>query len=549
MSNESLASSPFSILRVTPRDGKEQILEAADNASLSEEVEVVNNARSVLINPKNRLSAEVSWLPGLSPRRSAELLQLVRDGPEELINIDSIPKLAKVNLLSDAFIQGAYSDQIDFFSNALEVLTEHINSLDMSEIMRDINEDRVVSKFPMITDEGFISDSVELRIQSISRGIRQSLDDLPTDQLVSVMTVYAEGWTSYGTSVNSHFAELLIDGYEIQAQTFLNAESEAIKNLCKFGRSKATLGGRELEKVVADLDVAVRNWDRVAQPCQLLSEARGLNHDASRDLGFALRSFMIDLHNEFGQTEQSKQLGTLLADVFSEIPELAERIDQDIEALNEIEESSKRSDKERRERLEALAYEAEIGLVFKETLKLTADHISYGAKSFALKDITRVRWGAIRNSVNGIPTGTDYTIGFGDSRSEAVVSLRRSKVFEEFTDRLWKAVGIELLFKIIGELREGRIYKFQNLSISDEYAELTKKGGFFSSSDTKRFSWAEVSATSYGGEFYVMASADQKFSGGMSYIETANAHVFEALIRSNLKNSKASRLSDTFKGQ
>ena len=45
-------------------------------------------------------------------------------------------------------------------------------------------------------------------------------------------------------------------------------------------------------------------------------------------------------------------------------------------------------------------------------------------QSFALDSITQVRWGGVRHSVNGVPTGTT-TIAFGDRRSEAVVELKK----------------------------------------------------------------------------------------------------------------------------
>lgn len=56
--------------------------------------------------------------------------------------------------------------------------------------------------------------------------------------------------------------------------------------------------------------------------------------------------------------------------------------------------------------------------------------------SFPLEQITRVRWGAVKYSVNGIPTGTDYTICFGDNYRLANVATKRQDIFENFIDKL-----------------------------------------------------------------------------------------------------------------
>src|SRR3546814_5902743 len=67
-----------------------------------------------------------------------------------------------------------------------------------------------------------------------------------------------------------------------------------------------------------------------------------------------------------------------------------------------------------------ITYRAEIGVMFKDTLSISPDGISWKGQSFSLDSITRVRWGGVRHSVNGVPTGTTYTIAFGDKRSEEI---------------------------------------------------------------------------------------------------------------------------------
>src|SRR3546814_11568243 len=81
--------------------------------------------------------------------------------------------------------------------------------------------------------------------------------------------------------------------------------------------------------------------------------------------------------------------------------------------------------------------------MFKDTLSISPDGISWKGQSFSLDSITRVRWGGVRHSVNGVPTGTTYTIAFGDKRSEAVVELKKEDIYSKFIEKLWRAVRSE----------------------------------------------------------------------------------------------------------
>jgi hypothetical protein len=65
-----------------------------------------------------------------------------------------------------------------------------------------------------------------------------------------------------------------------------------------------------------------RNWDKIAQPIQLSSKARGIDHEASRDLAYEIRSLAIDLFNKHDMLAQSQRLTGLIQELFSEVPKL-----------------------------------------------------------------------------------------------------------------------------------------------------------------------------------------------------------------------------------
>jgi len=159
--------------------------------------------------------------------------------------------------------------------------------------------------------------------------------------------------------------------------------------------------------------------------------------------------------------------------------------------------------------------------------------VEWKGQRFPLESITSIRWGAVSNSINGIPTGTDYTIAFGDARSSAIVQTRRREVYDSTTDRLWKAVGIRLIEETLHLLRNGKTITFGGAVIDDKGVQLTKRG-FFSKENVYR-EWANVTYNSYNGSLFFVDKNDSKTNLELSYLTTWNAHLLEAIVRLSYK--------------
>ena len=221
---------------------------------------------------------------------------------------------------------------------------------------------------------------------------------------------------------------------------------------------------------------------------------------------------------------------------------MAERVSADSEALSEISERRKTEDEEKRQWEEEITFSAEVGIVFKDTLAISSKGISWKEKTYPLESITRVRWGGVRNSVNGIPTGTDYTVAFGDSRSEEVVHIKREWVYTKFTDRLWRGVGVKIMTGILNSLRSGQEVRIGDAVIRDDSIVLIKHK-LLSSNEQLRFLWGQTHIWSADGSFFIGAKDDKKTYATMSYIGTSNSHVIEQIIRVAFKKPGLVRLS------
>ena len=543
LTKTALHQSPFAILGVTTRDDRRRIVELAEEKSLELDHEVCQKARSDLTNPRNRLSVEMAWLPGVSPRKASQLLDNLVHNPMAIREESGLPTLAHLNLLAAAFesVDGKHdADDLAEFIMETAYLAEELSPED---VLRDLNEDRAVSGFPEVRALDQIEAELNERKRYYRIAIKDALDRLPPMTLIQVMTEAVDGVTSGGEDHAPGLVDDLVDSYEVETQGILQKEAENVHKLIKVAREHADSGEAAVKPYVDKLDVVARNWDKIAQPIQLSSKARGIDHEASRHLAYEIRSLAIDLFNKHDMLAQSQRLTGLIQELFSEVPEIADRVEEDADALADIFQQRQQAVARKDEWAREITYRAEIGVMFKDTLSISPQGVSWKGQNFPLDSITRVRWGGVSHSVNGIPTGTTYTIAFGNRSSEAVVELKKQDIYSTFIDKLWRAVCVRLLTEMLEALKDGRDLHFGDALLHDDGITLVKRK-FLGSNEKVRCSWGQVHVWSADGSFCIGAKDDKKVNAGISYIHGANTHVLEQAIRMGFKKPGMRRLSE-----
>ncbi len=154
-----------------------------------------------------------------------------------------------------------------------------------------------------------------------------------------------------------------------------------------------------------------------------------------------------------------------------------------------------------------------------------------------------MRWGGVRHSVNGIPSGTDYTVAFGDNRTESVVSIKREATYTKFTEKLWRAVCVRLMTDILRTMKNGSEVQFGEAAVRDDGITLIKHK-FLGSNEAVRYPWSQVQIWSADGAVVIGAKDDKKAYASLSYIQIPNAHILEQIIRIAFKKAGFRRLSD-----
>lgn len=543
MKETALHQNAFWLLGATTRDDRRRIVEIAEEKSLHLDHELCQKARSDLTNPRTRLAVEMAWLTGVSPNKAEQLTRQLLKEPMSVRSESGIPTLAHANLMAAAFEGIDGQDSSEEVAEFILELAYLVDDLSPDDVLRDINEDRTISGFPEINGIDLVQSELASRKRYFRDAIKDALNRLPPDTIVATMTKAVDSATGGGEYHAPEIIDELVDSYEVEAQGFLPKEAENALKLIQATRDSAVSGERAVNPLIDKLELVTRNWDRVAQPIQLSAKARGIDHRPSHDLAFSIRSLAIDLFNEYDMLPQAKRITNMLQELFSELPELAEKVGEDTDALEGIFKNRKEAEAQRDEWAKEITYRTEIGMIFKDTLSISPEGVMWKNKSYPLDSITRVRWGGVSRSVNGIPTGTTYTIAFGDNRSEAVIELARQDVYTKFLDKLWRAVCVRLLTDLLGTLKAGKQIVFGDAVVTDDGVLLVKHK-FIVANERVSCKWYQVHIWSAGGSFFIGAKEDKKTYTSLSYIYTPNVHILEQAIRMAFKKPGIHVLSD-----
>ncbi|MES2242551.1 MAG: hypothetical protein V4639_06735 [Pseudomonadota bacterium] len=247
-----------------------------------------------------------------------------------------LPALAHCNLMAAAFEAVNSADQPDEIAEFIQEMALRVDELDAEEVLQAVNEDRAVSGFPEVRGTDQVRSELAERKRYFRNAIKDALNRLPADALVQAMTLTVDRTTKGGTEHAPELIDEIVDSYAVETQSFLEKEAENVEKLVRAVRESAKAGEGAVRPLIDRLDEVIRNWDKVAQPLQLSFRARGLDHDASRDIAYKLRGLAVDLFNDHDLLRQSQRLTGLIQVVFSEIPDVVDRIAEDAQALADI---------------------------------------------------------------------------------------------------------------------------------------------------------------------------------------------------------------------
>lgn len=539
-----LHKSPFLLLGATTRDDRRKIIELAEEKSLFMDSDICTKARSDLTTTRNRLAVEMAWLPGISPKRAATLVDTLHTHIDLLKGETSIPALSNANLVAAAFELLDSDMNVESWCEWIVYFAYTVDMIESEDVLRDINEDRSVSGFSEV--KGVEQIDVELceRRRYYTDTIKIALDGLESMKLVEVVTAVVEQETGTGEGHAPQLIHELVDRYETEANRYLQPEAENIKKLIDAIREAAAKSVAAAKPLVERLDRMARKWDAIAQPIQLSMKAQGLDHDLSHDVAWAMRSLAVDLFNKHDMLDIATRLNQTLQELFAELPAVVERLEEDSSALDDIFKRRKKAESCDAEWARSISYEAEFGLFFKDKFRIGHKGIEWKKRFFPMESIRRIAWGGTTHYTNGINTGTTYKIIFGPPSDLVTIELRDETIYSAIIDRLWRAIGVRLLTAMLEHWRDGGKSKFGDATIDDSGIDLPRHGLFARMSSKSAYcNWSDVRVFNSGGELHIKSERDEHAHVSLGYSVLTNVVVLGAALRI-AKEKDVSRLSD-----
>lgn len=344
---------PFFILSASTRDNSRKIIELANNKSLLFDSDKCLQARNDLTNPRRRLAAEISWFPGVSPKKIddiityfSELKDIGKASSMDAMQFEGIARLTfSINQLK-------YKKHNDISDIGIDILNINniIEKIDIEKILLLLNEERTVSGFPKIDGPSQIEDELRNIRSEIREVVNQVIGDLTQEEYIRLANMVAQKcYTEESLYEDGVVVEDALNSYQLNIKDTLDVGMQQIITLGeRIINDVATV---DLDSLIEDLIKQVEHWDLLVQPLQLVARYKGTKHNDSEKLANFIRNLAIKLNNYHYATDQSIKLIRMMQNVFAELPELAEIIEEDNEALERIKTDQMEQEKENQEML------------------------------------------------------------------------------------------------------------------------------------------------------------------------------------------------------
>lgn len=326
-----LQNNPFYILKLSCAAGRRDIMTAAEEMGFFFDPAVCAEAQNALINPGKRLEAELDWFPEVNESVLTQIQSAIES--QEPIPTDGLISLSR-------FTATLYNFSISEESNVFEIgydiidLDDQFASLDPTMVTDCINRNHATAKIGEVTEQE-IQDKLNRKRDSIRKTIGERLSALDENDYVSFITLLAE---KCGFQTEHGAGSILfdiIDQYEVRMQAKIEQKTEEVRSAIKQIRESSVDDSFSLQLKIKALIAHVKEWDKLAQPLQLKSQASGMPHQISIDLGYEIRGLALYLHNEKSKTDEALTITEAMKGVFAELGNLSDQFNADADALKE----------------------------------------------------------------------------------------------------------------------------------------------------------------------------------------------------------------------
>ncbi len=321
-----LTANPFCILGVSIRSTRDEIVAAYEDALIDAhhyDESTLRTARDVLLAPKARLEAELSWLPDLTPAHTDEVLRSLKEAnspPQGERLLDGVAGVSRANLSAEFCTR--FPGNTVFISNLIDAWSR----ISREGVTNTIAGQRRISGFPK-PDSAMVKEALTRLEESHAEKAQKAVEAAahPGRLMTDVIRPYAV------QAVPHSFVSALIAQYDRWSEPKLREIGDRIA--VEIARLRGDPKAADSARKISDL---LPQWDEFSQPAQLIEQARKLDEIRTKQLVDDLRGLCLWLANEQQQYDSALSISEAALRSFSELPYVTRQLSEDIGTLRKL---------------------------------------------------------------------------------------------------------------------------------------------------------------------------------------------------------------------
>jgi hypothetical protein len=516
------------------------LIELSDMQGLLGDADDASLALANLTNPRKRLAAEAAWLPGVSAAQTDSLLQTLKTSPQSLLESENLPPdgMARVNLFASGMLRldGASCSMSLAASWILEMVYA-FEGADPETLMMIINEDRVVSGFPEVTNMSAIREEMNERRRYLRGVIMSILNSMTARKRLQTITAVVEYSTDGGRQQAPSVIFDVVDLYEVESKAAMSGYERRIQLLVAQLRDAVARnnGDSDAINIIDSLAADFVEWKYIAWPVHICARVRGLKsaRDVLKNMLSELTSYLYNYDRPGFVARLSEKLKAAPEGWETEETTAQDRESDIVRAepqAGQGQSLAKQSTGASPEPyVEDMVFDTDVEIISRERVCVSSEWIEWRGVRWSMRAITRLRWGRIPEDVSDTRGAAAYRVFWGDDTSCAFLDFINSQAYEEFVRSLWKTVGLNLFYKILAWLKNGKNYRFGSVMANDFGIELERHK---SAGSRKVFCvWDDIVIMDEPGVFRIGKKNNNDLWTDFRYLEDDNINLLENAVR------------------
>jgi hypothetical protein len=321
-----LLSNPFVILQAPIDATREDVASAFDDRladGVADESDL-KDARRRLLAPKLRTQATVEFMPDATDSSRTRAIEALRDGKPlaDLIALaKELPPFSRATFLSNVA-------QLRPSSGAVKYFAWSQAGVDRSALIDVVGEISHSAKVPQPPADS-VTDAIEVVTSQNADRLFSSYVDIISAAADMRRCLEERLPTATEDEVNAY--STVIEAYDRKTSSGAHVRRQQVEDAAELIRRDPHSGSAQ-----QSLFDALRAWDTLIQPQQMLAQHKGRDHTGARDLFVFLRGLMLELANEKNAASTAFSISKVCLEVFAELPRAVQQLRDDETSLQEL---------------------------------------------------------------------------------------------------------------------------------------------------------------------------------------------------------------------